>query len=82
MGYLTLSRHLNQVIVINDSIFIKPTSFHGNSVRISIDAPDDITVDRLEIHQAKNKVPKDKKNYNAFLKGANKTNRDLNNNKE
>jgi len=68
MGYLTLSRGLNQVIVINDSIFIKPTSFNGNSVRISIDAPDDITVDRLEIHQKKNKEQIDKKNYKPLSK--------------
>lgn len=55
MGFLTLQRKLNETIVIANDIYIKPTSFNGKKVRISIQAPDGISIDRLEVHEKKMK---------------------------
>lgn len=54
---LVLSREVNEQIVINENIVITITDVKrcGGKfkVRIGIDAPPDIPVDRLEIHESK-----------------------------
>ena len=46
---LVLSRKLNEVIVIGDSIEIKVLKISGNSVRLGIAAAPDIRIERSEI---------------------------------
>jgi carbon storage regulator len=47
---LVLSRKVGEVIVIGDSIRIKVVGVRGENVRIGIDAPKEVAVDRQEIH--------------------------------
>lgn len=49
---LVLSRKLNERIVINGNIVITVVRIHGDKVRLGIDAPDDVPIDREEIHRA------------------------------
>jgi carbon storage regulator CsrA len=46
---LILSRKVNQVILIGDSIRITVVDIGQERVRIGIDAPDDVAIARLEI---------------------------------
>ena len=49
---LVLSRHTNESICIGgDLIRVTVLSIHGDSVRLGIEAPKDITVHRHEIEQ-------------------------------
>lgn len=48
---LVLSRKLNEDILIGDDIQIKVLGIEGNSVRIGINAPKNITVHRREIYE-------------------------------
>ena len=48
---LVLSRKTNEALVINDNIRIHVVSIKGDRVRLGIEAPLDVTVDRAEIHQ-------------------------------
>lgn len=48
---LILSRNISQTIVINGDIRVTVLSVAGNQVRIGIDAPRDVIVDREEIHE-------------------------------
>lgn len=50
---LVLSRKLDEVICIGDSITIQVVSLRGDKVRLGITAPDDVSVDRLEIREIK-----------------------------
>ena len=50
---LILTRRINETIIINDNITITVLSFKGKQVRIGINAPKDILIDRQEIHQKK-----------------------------
>lgn len=51
---LVLSRKVGEVICIGDSIRITITEICSPSkVRIGIEAPRDVTVDRLEVRQSK-----------------------------
>jgi carbon storage regulator len=47
---LVLSRLVGEQIVINDDIVVKVVAIRGNKVRIGIDAPPSIRVDRQEVH--------------------------------
>jgi len=47
---LVLTRRIGEEIVIADEIRVKIVSVHGDRVRIGIDAPSDICVERLEVH--------------------------------
>lgn len=49
---LVLSRKNRQSIVIGDDIIVKVVEIKGDSVRLAIDAPTDISIYRGEIHQA------------------------------
>jgi carbon storage regulator len=48
---LVLTRKVGEEIVIGDGIRVKVVSVQGDRVRVGIDAPRDVPVDRLEIHQ-------------------------------
>jgi len=48
---LVLTRRVGESIVIADDIRITVVSIRGDRVRIGVAAPDDIRVDRLEIHE-------------------------------
>ena len=47
---LVLSRRVGEQIVINDTIRITIVAVKGDRVRIGIEAPRDVTVDRAEVH--------------------------------
>lgn len=48
---LVLTRNVGEKIIIADNIRITIVSIKGGKVRVGIDAPDDVRVDREEIHQ-------------------------------
>jgi carbon storage regulator len=48
---LILSRKLNEQIIINGQVVITVVAIRGDSVRIGIDAPKDVRVDRVEVHR-------------------------------
>jgi carbon storage regulator len=48
---LVLSRKVGEEIVIGDDIRIKIVDIRGGKVRIGIVAPQDVIVDRQEIHE-------------------------------
>jgi carbon storage regulator len=50
---LILSRKISENIVINDDITITVLSVKGTQVRLGINAPKNVTVDREEIYQRK-----------------------------
>jgi carbon storage regulator len=47
---LILSRNVNESIVIGENVIIKVLAVTGKQVRIGIDAPKDVPVNRQEIH--------------------------------
>lgn len=47
---LVLSRRVGEEIVINDCIRVTVVAVKGDRVRIGIEAPRDVTVDRAEVH--------------------------------
>lgn len=50
---LSLSRKIDQSIIINGNIRVKILKNDGHTVRLGIDAPKDVVVDREEIHLRK-----------------------------
>lgn len=46
---LVLSRRLEETIIIGDDIKVTVLGINGNQVRIGIDAPKDVRVDRSEV---------------------------------
>ncbi len=48
---LVLSRRTGEEIFINGNIKVTVVSVKGDRVRIGITAPDDVSVDRAEVHQ-------------------------------
>ena len=52
---MILSRRVQEAIMIGDDVTITILSVRGNQVRLGIDAPKNVTVDREEIyHKRKN----------------------------
>jgi len=47
---LVLSRKPAETIIINGSIRVTITAIKGDQVRIGIEAPPDVSVDREEVH--------------------------------
>lgn len=47
---LVLTRRIGEEIVIGDNIRVKIVSVKGDRIRVGIDAPSDVSVDRAEIH--------------------------------
>jgi carbon storage regulator len=52
---LVLSRRLGESVVISDDITITVVDIRGDKVRLGIDAPLDVSVDRLEVREAKDR---------------------------
>lgn len=50
---LVLTRKVNEEIMVGDDVRITIVHIHGNKVRIGIDAPTDMAVDRREIRERK-----------------------------
>ncbi len=50
---LVLSRFVGQVVTIGDSIRITVVEIRGDKVRLGVDAPRDVAVNREEILKAK-----------------------------
>lgn len=50
---LVLSRKLNEVLVVGENIRITITEIRGDKVKIGIEAPKEVNVDRLEVWEAK-----------------------------
>ena len=50
---LVLSRKVGEQLVINDNIIVTVVSIEGNKIRLGIEAPRSVTVDRAEVHQRK-----------------------------
>jgi carbon storage regulator len=48
---LVLSRKANEAIVINDTVRVSIVAIKGDRVRLGIEAPRSVTVDRAEIHE-------------------------------
>ena len=58
---LMLTRKVGEAIVLADNVRLTVVAIQGDKVRIGITAPEDITVDRLEIHGLKNAQRKERK---------------------
>jgi carbon storage regulator len=48
---LVLTRRIGEQIIIDGTIRITVVDIRGDKVRIGIQAPDDVRVDRAEVHQ-------------------------------
>ena len=55
---LVLERQPTESIIIDDNIVITVVGVKGGQVRFSIDAPEDVSVWREEIHERKNQAGK------------------------
>ena len=47
---LVLSRKSHEAIVINDTVRVTVVAIKGDRVRLGIEAPRNVTVDRAEVH--------------------------------
>jgi carbon storage regulator len=56
---LVISRRLGEKLRIGENITVKITAVRDNTVRIGIDAPDDIEILRDELYKRKENVPTD-----------------------
>jgi carbon storage regulator len=54
---LVLTRKVGEEIVIGDNIRVKLVEIRGGKVRIGIVAPEDVVVDRQEIHDKRMNAP-------------------------
>lgn len=59
---LVLSRKVGETIVINGNIRVMITELRGDNVRVGVDAPREVSIDRHEVHEAK---LKERSNYCA-----------------
>lgn len=57
---LVLTRKTGEEIVIGENIHVMVVAIKGDKVRIGINAPKEVVVDRQEIHE---------KRMNSFIKG-------------
>ena len=48
---LVLTRHIGQQLVIDGDIVVTVVAIEGNKVRLGIQAPKSVRVDRQEIHE-------------------------------
>lgn len=72
---LVLSRKKEESIIINDNIVIKIVDVRGDKVRIGIEAPKNVTIDREEVYEKKynlleieDKIRKDNKEIEEKIK--------------
>jgi carbon storage regulator len=47
---LVLTRHIGEKIVIDGNIQVTVVAINGNKVRLGVEAPDYVRVDRQEVH--------------------------------
>ncbi|MDP3268076.1 MAG: carbon storage regulator CsrA [Legionella sp.] len=59
---LVLTRKIGQKVVIDEEVYLTVLGIKGNQVRLGFDAPEEISVNREEIHQ------KIKREQTLFLK--------------
>ena len=52
---LVLSRKKNESIIIGDNVTVTIVEIRGDKIKIGIEAPVDVSVDRVEVREAKNK---------------------------
>lgn len=50
---LILTRRIDESIMINENVEVIVLGVKGNQVRLGVNAPRDVPVDRLEIHKNK-----------------------------
>lgn len=50
---LVLGRRIHETLIIGDNIKVTILGISGNQVRIGIEAPNEVTIDREEIHLRK-----------------------------
>jgi carbon storage regulator len=50
---LVLSRKPNEAVVVNDTVRVTVLGIKGDRVRLGIEAPRDVTIDRAEVHTRK-----------------------------
>ena len=55
---LVLSRKKNERIIIGDDIILMVVEIRGDKIKIGIEAPASVAVDREEVREAKLKDPK------------------------
>jgi carbon storage regulator len=48
---LVLSRRAGETVIIDGGIRVTVVAVQGNKVRLGIEAPPDVTVDRSEVHE-------------------------------
>ena len=53
---LVLSRHKDERIIIGGEIVITVVEIRADKVRIGIEAPSDVRVDRMEIHELRTRT--------------------------
>lgn len=66
---LVLTRRVNEAIVIDGNIEIRIVSIKGDKVRIGINAPDDVCVDREEVHQRRPCFGTEEEEQTYFIRG-------------
>lgn len=54
---LVLSRKVGERIVINGDIVVTFVSVRGDRIRLGVEAPKHVSVDRAEVHESKQPVP-------------------------
>jgi carbon storage regulator len=54
---LVLSRKKNESILINGNVTVTIVDIRGDNIRIGIEAPKDVSIDREEIARAKKENP-------------------------
>ena len=64
---LILTRKPDETLVINQSIRVHVISVNGNQVRIGIDAPKEVEIDREEIFLAKQRNNKSNTNHSKLI---------------
>lgn len=57
MGMLVLSRKAGEKIIIGADIMVMVTEIRGDKVRLGVDAPRDVQVDRPEVRKSKETAP-------------------------
>jgi len=55
---LVLSRKIGEVIMVGDNIRITVLEIRGDKVRLGFVAPEEVTVDRQEVHEKRMKLAK------------------------
>jgi len=48
---LVLTRRLGETVVVNGEIQVKVIEINGGKIRLGITAPENVPIDRLEVHE-------------------------------